>query len=507
MAVVKKSNWQYPSFRLWLTQLFCVGLVVIFLLLVPRSAPQNTLQTIRNEGVLRVGVRLGPLTYFERDGVPSGMDYNILASFADELGVGLEFELFEKLENQLQALDAPGGIHMAAATLATTNIRVKNYQFSRPYMEVDTVLIQHTARERRQNLQKVIDENRNIVVIEDSAHAELLQQLKPVYPNLTWQEEPGTIMFQLMERVQNEELDMAVIDSSLFDLEASLFPNVEVAVTLKKSDAIAFALPQSNDSSFVDELDNFLDRYESSGVLDDLLLTYLDPEPSIDVAGSMVFNERIKERLPTYEDLFRSVAEENDYSWVLLAAQAYQESHWNAKAKSPTGVRGLMMLTLPTAKELGVKSRLDPIESLEGGMRFLLQLKKRLPDSILKEDRNKFALAAYNVGYGHLQDARILAERDGADPNQWEVVKQYLPLLRQRKYYSTVKYGYARGSEPVGYVNNIYRYANILEWHDWQKELEAELALAAERAKAKEREESNDNEADNEVPHELPFGP
>lgn len=454
------------------TRYVCLAAVVFLMLAYTAKPKQNILETVIEGGNLKVAGRLGPLTYYDRNEIPDGLDYNILAEFANSLGVKVEFEIYDDISNQLSALDEDEDIHLAAATLSVTPDRLEKYQFSRAYLEVDTILIQHTKIDRPKTFAEVIEKEREILVISGSAHAELLNELKLEHPALTWREESETIMFQLMEQVQNEELDMAVIDSSIFDLEASLFPNVEVALTLKRHEPIAFAFAQDGDNSLLDALDQFLLKYQASGELDDLLATYLDPEPSIDVASSLLFNRRIEQRLPEYEELFRSVAAEYDQSWVLLAAQAYQESHWSADARSPTGVRGLMMLTLPTAAQLGVESRLDPVQSLDGGIRYLLSLKERIPERIQEPDRTKFALAAYNVGYGHLNDARILTERGGDNPDLWSDVQKYLPLLRQRKYFSTVKYGYARGTEPVLYVNNIYRYANILEWYAWQKDMQ-----------------------------------
>lgn len=438
---------------------------------------QNNLEKVLNEGMLHIAARLGPLTYYERDSIPNGLDYNILAAFADSLGVAVEFRVYDGINEQLEALDLNASLDLASATFSVTEDRLAKYQFSAPYLEVDTLLIQHRDYARPKNLLEVVEKGRSIVAVSGTSHTELLRELTETYPELTWEEEAETIMFQLLERVQNKEIDMAVVDSSIFDLEASLFPNVEVALTLERDHPVAFVFAQSSDNSLVDALDEFLLDFEESGELDTLLASYLDPEPSINVAGSLLFNRRIDERLPEYEPLFKRVAKEYDYSWILLAAQAYQESHWNAKARSPTGVRGLMMLTLPTARELGV-NRLDAIESLEGGMKYLHGLRTRLPEDIIEPDRTKFALAAYNVGYGHVQDARLLTRRGGDNPNSWTDVQQYLPLLRQKKYYSTTKFGYARGSEPVHYVNNIYRFANILDWYAWQRDIENETLFA-----------------------------
>ena len=147
----------------------------------------------------------------------------------------------------------------------------------------------------------------------------------------------------------------------------------------------------------------------------------------------------------------------------MIAAQSYQESHWNSKAKSFTGVRGLMMLTRHTARLLGIKNRLSPKQSIKGGVRHLNQMLKNIPDKVEGEDKMKFALAAYNVGMGHIQDAMSLAQKINLNQYLWNDLKKVLPLLSQKRYYKTLKHGYARGNEPVRYVEAIYNYKNILQ--------------------------------------------
>ncbi|MEH6466511.1 MAG: transglycosylase SLT domain-containing protein, partial [Porticoccus sp.] len=209
----------------------------------------------------------------------------------------------------------------------------------------------------------------------------------------------------------------------------------------------------------------FLKDFEESGELEKLKNQSLYQTEGFNLAGSQLFLHRINARLPEYEPMFKDISKEYDIDWHLLAAIAYQESHWNAEAKSPTGVRGLMMLTLPTAKEMGVSDRLDPKQSLRGGVKYFLKVKSRLPSGIIGSERTLFAMAAYNVGMGHLEDARVLTDRDKRSPNIWEEVKKSLPLLQQKKYFSTVRHGYARGQEPVDYVKNILHYQAILKWH------------------------------------------
>ena len=175
------------------------------------------------------------------------------------------------------------------------------------------------------------------------------------------------------------------------------------------------------------------------------------------------FYHHIETRLPQYRRQFEGVAKAYGISWTLLAAQAYQESRWDPHAVSPTGVRGIMMLTRDTASSLGIQNRTDPSKSIEGGARYFQGLEKRLPRHIGKADRTWIALAAYNVGMGHIKDAQYLARRTGKNPHSWKDLKTTLPLLAQKPYYETLRYGYARGWEPVRYVKRIRAYHALLE--------------------------------------------
>lgn len=198
------------------------------------------------------------------------------------------------------------------------------------------------------------------------------------------------------------------------------------------------------------------------GTLSALIDRYYGYLNNFDYYDAKVFIQRLNSRLPKYIKLFEEEADKYDLSWRLLAAMAYQESQWDAAARSPTGVRGLMMLTLPTAGALGVTDRLDPEQSIRGGARYFNRLRKRLPAHIGKWDRTWLALAAYNVGYGHLRDAQKLAEQMGKDPYRWDQLKDVLPLLSNRRYYDALPHGYARGSEPVQYVQRIRNYELLI---------------------------------------------
>ena len=207
----------------------------------------------------------------------------------------------------------------------------------------------------------------------------------------------------------------------------------------------------------------FFGYTKQSGHLASLEEKYIGHIGSFDYVDTRAFIRALDSKLPQWSPLFKEYSDEFD--WRLVAALAYQESHWNPLAKSPTGVRGMMMLTLPTAKSVGVTNRLDPKQSVRGGVDYLRRMVSRIPDSIDEHEKIWFALASYNVGYGHMMDARRLTKKQGGNPDAWADVKDRLPLLRQKKYYSQTRYGYARGDEARNYVENIRRYYQSIIGH------------------------------------------
>ena len=197
---------------------------------------------------------------------------------------------------------------------------------------------------------------------------------------------------------------------------------------------------------------------------------YFSHLESMQNGGKELFAERIETRLPKYKGLIQSAAGQNNIDWHLLAAMSYQESFWNPDATSPTGVRGFMMLTEATADELDVDDRLDARQSIQAGAAYFAQLHDHLPERIQEPDRTWMALAAYNMGMSHLEDARVLTEYYGRNPNRWDDVKAFAPLLAQKEYYAALKSGFARGEEAVGYVQHIREYYTVLAWHSQMEE-------------------------------------
>jgi membrane-bound lytic murein transglycosylase F len=264
-------------------------------------------------------------------------------------------------------------------------------------------------------------------------------------------------------RLSRREFDYTVADSNEFAIGRAFHPEIRIAFDLTGGKPLAWAV-DTRDPSLLRRVTAFYSSLKAEGRLAAILDSYYAGAERFDYIQSRVFMEHIATRLPQYRHWFKDAAAEVGVDWRLLAAVGYQESHWNPLATSPTGVRGLMMLTEQTARSLGVSDRLDPRQSIFGGARYVVWIRNQIPKRILEPDRTWFTLAAYNVGFGHLEDARVLTQMHGKDPDSWSDVRDHLPLLTQQKWYSRVKRGYARGWEPVRFVDNIRSYIDILDW-------------------------------------------
>ncbi|HSG05369.1 MAG TPA: membrane-bound lytic murein transglycosylase MltF, partial [Nitrospiria bacterium] len=302
----------------------------------------------------------------------------------------------------------------------------------------------------------------SLTVVAGSSYVERLEALRPENPGLSWSESEAEGTEELLEAVWEGNIPCTVADSNIVAINRRYFPELLVAFDLTEPEPLVWYFPREA-KDLKAAVEDWFDEYQDDGKLDLLLDKYYGFIEIFDYVDTRSFVRAIDEVLPHYQALFRKTGREYHIPWALLAAQAYQESHWRPRAKSPTGVKGLMMLTLPTAKEVGVSNRLDPEQSVRGGAKYLDNIRRRLPEEMAEPDRTWIALAAYNVGMGHVRDARELARRLKKDPDQWSSLSEVLPLLSQKKYYKTLKHGYARGREPVLYVNRIRNYRDILE--------------------------------------------
>jgi membrane-bound lytic murein transglycosylase F len=240
-------------------------------------------------------------------------------------------------------------------------------------------------------------------------------------------------------------------------------PDLGTGMRLAEAESVAWALGLRDDS-LAPRVREYFATIDGEGTLASILDRYYSAAGRFDYVQSVNFVRRVQERLPALRVFFEEAASETGFDWRMLAAIAYQESKFDAAATSPTGVRGIMMLTEDTARRVGIEDRLDPRSSILGGARYLVEVRAKIPDRIPEPDRTMLALAGYNVGFGHLEDARILTQRQGGDPDSWQDVRKRLPLLAQERWYLQARFGYARGWEPVRFVDNINSYRELLVW-------------------------------------------
>ena len=435
--------------------------LALFLMLAACNEP-NTLERIQEDGVLRVVTRNSPTTYFQDRNGEAGFEYELARKFAERLGVSLQMETADNLDDLYQRLNSPNGPALAAAGLGISASRQSLFDYSISYLEAVTQVAYRAGNRRPTQPQDLVGQR--ILVLKGSVHAELLQRLKTQIPELSWQESDAVEVVDLLRMLDDGQIDITLIDSNELAMNQVYFPKVRVGFDLGASQGQVWALPKSEDSSLQKEVNDFLKQAAADGTLERLRQRYYGHVELLTYVGAYTFAQHLQARLPRYEPHFRKTATRHALDWRLLAAIGYQESLWTPDATSKTGVRGLMMLTQQTAQAMGVANRLDPKQSIQGGGKYFASLYEGLSEEMTEPDRTWLALAAYNIGIAHLSDARKLAQNEGLDPNKWQDVKKMLPRLAQKQWYQKTRYGYARGGETVHFVQNVRRYYDILNW-------------------------------------------
>jgi peptidoglycan lytic transglycosylase F len=436
-------------------------IIVVAALISTCSSTPPLLDQVLETGELRVVTRDSPTAYVHgRDG-PSGPEYDLVRAFADYLGVDLVIETVQSVSEVVPYL-AAGKAQLAAAGLSITDSRREYVNFGHPYQLVDMHLIYKLGTGKPRSIDDVI--GRSIEVVAGTSHADMLASLQQVYPDLEWTENADVEVADLLAKVADGGVDFTIADSTEFDIQRHFYPDLRVALDLEIGDPLAWAFPKGSGDSLLGAADDFLISIDRAGLLARINDRYYGHTGEFDYVGTRNFIRHYESRLPRYREIFEQAGARYGVDWRLLAAIGYQESHWRSQAVSPTGVRGIMMLTEDTASYLGLEDRVDPASSIFGGAAYYVRQTERIPDTVEEPDRTWLALAAYNVGFNHIKDARQIAEWQGGDPDAWVDVSEALPLLSQRKWYSRVPFGYARGWEPVLYVNNIRSYYNILKW-------------------------------------------
>lgn len=442
--------------------------VFAILFFVNKENNSTLLNEIKNENKLTIITRNSPTTYYIGSNGPTGFDYELAKQFSEYLDVELEVIV----ENEFHKI-LPGIVssvaHIGAAGITHTRQRETYVDFGPEYIKVVSQIAYRSGHKKPKSIMDL--PGKRIAVVKGSSHAQLLSDHKEFFPELKWHEYPDLSSEELMLLTSDNLIDYTIADSHELAVTRRYYPKLRVGFNLGPEESLAWAMKKSEDDSLKKAVNNFFAKIEKDGTLNHLKEKYFGHVNDIKPIDSHTFLKHVRERLPKYENLFKAAAIEYDQDWRFLAAVSYQESLWNSKAVSPTGVKGLMMLTRDTAKDLNIDNRTDPYESVDGGTQYLLTMFDKIPARISEPDRTWLALAAYNVGFGHLEDARILTQRAGDNPDLWSDVRKYLPLLSNKKWYEKTRHGYARGREPVVYVQNIRNYFDLLVWLENKGEL------------------------------------
>ncbi len=411
-------------------------------------------------GELVVVTRNSATTYYlDAAGQPAGFEHDLATAFAARQGWTVRFLVADSLEELFRTV-AEGRAHLAAAGLTATDQRRARMRFGPTYGQVKEWVVCRQGSVLPAGLADMA--GLRLEVVADSSHADHLALRRRSLAGLAWVEMPVAGPEELLERVDIGLADCAVVDSDALDVARNFHPGLRPAFVLESAQPLAWALGKGSDLGFSRRLAGFFRDLSASGELASLRERYFGHVTRLGEADVLGVLEKRHTLLGSLRGHFLDAQAETGLDWRLLAAVAYQESQWDAYAVSPTGVRGIMMLTETTADHLGVKDRLDPRESILGGARYLVELKSGLPERVAEPDRTWLALAAYNIGLGHLNDARTLARRLGRDPDAWRDMKLVLPLLAQGEHAAGLRYGYARGGEARAFAENVRIYYDIL---------------------------------------------
>lgn len=354
--------------------------------------------------------------------------------------------------------------HLATGVRNTSDYAVR---FGKAYQSLEELLICHgTTPDDLDDL-----DGRELAVAAGSPQEAALREVRHEHDRLGWRSQRNTSPAELLEEVANGELDCTVANEEQLATARNYYPELGVALDIDSPSDMSWAFAADGDAKLFDEAQQFFARIKQDGSLRQLIDRYYGHNDRLDAMDAEAFIAQTRTVLPHYKHWFQEAADLTGIEWQLLAALSYQESHWNPNATSYTNVRGMMMLTDETADRMNVENRLDAHASILAGARYLQLLKEQLPLRISDEDRLWMALAAYNQGMGHLEDARILASESGLNPDVWADVKRMMPLLSRPSFYKKAKRGKARGGEAVILVETVRLYQDMLKRLDAQQNL------------------------------------
>jgi membrane-bound lytic murein transglycosylase F len=420
--------------------------------------PQG-LDAIKAEGRLVVLTRLAPTSYYLGTEGQTGFEYLLTQALARSLGVDVEYRTYDTEPELVEALRGRKG-HLAAAGLVARDA-TKDLASVPGYQTVRELVVCRRDIPLPKTPKDLL--GLELAVSEGTAAADAARALAAKTEGLAFAETVKPVE-SLLEATAMGGLDCTVANALEFQVNNPYYPELVEAFAVSGDEPFAWIFaPGSEDLARYAK--TWMADMKKKGALAEIARQFFGFLPPFDYVDVRAFQAAVEETLPDYEKAMRDAARETGLSWQLIAAVAYQESHWNPDARSHTGVRGIMMLTEDTADHLGVADRLDPIDSIYAGARYLADLRTRIPEGVDEPDRLWFALAAYNMGFAHLLDARSLAERLGLNKNRWTDVRRALSLIGRPEHAANLRYGPAKGGQALRFVQQVRAYKHILDAH------------------------------------------
>jgi membrane-bound lytic murein transglycosylase F len=439
--------------------------MLVWLTLAGCNVEPTGLAQVRARGELRVGTINEPTTYYLGAHGPQGYEYRLARAFANSLNVPLVIVTVRD-RSTLRELLAEGSVDIAAAQVTADESWKRAGLATTTYRDIEQLVVQKRGHAATRNIVGL--NGGRVVVREGSPQLQLLRELRNSGASyLTWTE-LARDQADPLDWVNTGDADFAIIDRSEFAFARHLYPEVTIAFSLPDPRPVQWLVRRSA-IDLRDAANHFFTGARDSGELEHLARAADAEAGDFEYLEARRFQDDIAARLPELRAVFEQAAASQSLDWRLLAAVGYQESHWDGHAVSSDGAAGIMMLTESTAKAMGVTDRRNEKQNITGGAAYFAQVLQMIPAHVPEPDRSWLALAAYNVGYGHLEDARILAQIQGKNPDSWDDVRQYLPWLAQERWYRQAKRGYARGWEPVHFVDEVRGFLAVLEWYGDQQ--------------------------------------
>ena len=418
----------------------------------------SSLEKIKKAGALRIITNNSLASYYYDEGKPAGFEYDLSQAFADYLGVELDIvtpgwnRMFSFLENDQGDLIASG--------IKITEQRLEKVSFSIPYMNIQQHIIYHKSIPDPEKIEDL--EKKTIHIRRGTSYQSKLESLKDSGIDIHYVLHNNMPTEQLISMVHNKKIEYTIADSRIAKLARRYYPDIKVGMPLHSKESLAWAVKKNN-RFLLEQINKFILYATEKGLLQQLYDKYFANADTLDSFGIKKFHQRIKTRLPKYKQTLIKESEKYYLDWRLSAALMYQESHFNPFAKSFTNVKGLMQVTKITAREMGIKNRLNPEQSIKAGIKYFDKMLKKFDSFEDDYQKTMFALASYNIGYGHVVDAMKIVKNMGKDEKQWQNLKSGLLLLSKSKYYKKTKYGYARGREAVKFAKHVVTYFDILK--------------------------------------------